>query len=143
MEMIQSNEALSKINKPKEEIYRRIGHKILEAQEEHLLYNGEATTLATVNGKRVKQVNNDAKVLILYISNLILFSKKTDAVKTINEYGVYFYDKSLCEANLRKLKALALLDTRTDLKKDGEVVQELMKAKIIFDECDSDHGKAI
>ena len=64
-------------------------------------------------------------------------------MEAIDEYGIYFYDKSLWEANLRKLKALALIDTRTDLNKNGEVVQELMKAKLIFDECESNHGQAI
>ena len=75
MSMIQNHTELNSINKPKEELYRKIEHKIFEAQEEHMLYNGEATTTATINGKRVKQVSNDAKVLILYVSNLILFSK--------------------------------------------------------------------
>jgi hypothetical protein len=79
----------------------------------------------------------------LYASNLILFNKKTDAVKAIDEYGKYFYDKSLCEANLRKLKAVALLDTRVDLNRNGEVIQEFMKARIIFEQNDSDHGQAL
>lgn len=143
LDLIKNNKELNTINKPKEEIYRKIQHKILEAQEEHLLYNGETTKVTTVNGKKVKQVGNDAKILILYISNLILFSKKTDAVKAIDEYGKYFYDKNLCEANLRKLKALALLDTRTDLNTNGEVVQELVKARLIFEQCESSHGQAI
>jgi hypothetical protein len=82
-------------------------------------------------------------VLILYVSNLILFSKKSDAVKAIDEYGKYFYDKSLCEANLRKLRALALMDTKVDLKTNGEVVQEFLKAKLIFEQTESDHGQAI
>ena len=143
MNMIKNHKELNNINKPKEEIYRKIEHKIFEVQEEHMLYSGEATTTATINGKKVKQVGSDAKILILYVSNLILFSKKTDAVKAIDEYGKYFYDKNLCEANLRKLRALALLDTRVDLNTNGEVIQEFMKAKIIFEQNDSDHGQAI
>ena len=58
-----------------------------EAQEDHQLYNGEATLTTTEKGVQVKKVNDDAKVLILYVSNLILFSKKSDAVKAIDEYG--------------------------------------------------------
>ena len=143
VDMIKNNKELNAIDKPKEEIYRRIAHKIFEAQEEHKLYNGEATTTVTVKGKQVKQVSTDAKVLILYVSNLILFSKKSDAVKAIDEYGKYFYDKSLCEANLRKLRALALMDTKVDLKTNGEVVQEFLKAKLIFEQTESDHGQAI
>lgn len=111
------NSDLDKINKPKEEIYKKIAHRIYEAQEEHKLYSGETmTTKKDKGGKVIKEVAPDAKILILYVSNLILFSKKSDAAKAIDEFGKYFYDKSLCEANLRKLKALALMDTRTDLK---------------------------
>lgn len=95
VDMIQNNKELNSIDKPKEKLYQRVAHKIFEAQEEHKLYNGEATTTVTIKGKQVKQVNTDAKVLILYISNLLLFSKKSDALKAIDEYGRYFYDKNL------------------------------------------------
>ena len=78
----------------------------------------------------------------MYISNLLLFSKKSDAIKTIDEYGKYFYDKHLCEANLRRLKALALMDIKLDLKTNGEAIQEFMKAKILFEQNESDHGQA-
>jgi hypothetical protein len=142
VDMIKNNKQINMIDKPKEELYQRIAHKIYEAQEEHQLYFGETTTTVTVKGKQIKTVNSDAKVLILYISNLLLFSKKSDAIKAIDEYGKYFYDKHLCEANLRRLKALALMDTKLDLKTNGEAIQEFMNAKILFEQNESDHGQA-
>ena len=90
VELIKNNKQINLIDKPKEELYQRIAHKIFEAQEEHQLYFGETTTTVTVKGKQIKTVNSDAKVLILYISNLLLFSKKSDAIKAIDEYGKYF-----------------------------------------------------
>lgn len=128
--LINNNKELDSINKPKETIYQKIAHKIFEAQEQHKLYSGEATTTVTIKGKQVKQVSADAKILILYVCNLLLFSKKTDVLKTIDQYGMYFYDKNLCEANLRKLRGLALMDTKTDLKTNGEAVQEFLKATV-------------
>mmetsp|Transcript_36714 Transcript_36714/g.42230 ORF Transcript_36714/g.42230 Transcript_36714/m.42230 type:complete len:143 (-) Transcript_36714:31-459(-) len=141
--MIKNNKQINSIDKPKEEIYQKIAHKIFEAQEEHQLYFGETTTTVTVKGKQMKQVTNNAKVLILYIANLLLFQKKSDAIKAIDEYGKYFYDKHLCEANLRKLKAVALMDTKLDLKTNGEAISEFMKAKILFEQNESDHGQAL
>ena len=138
-----NNIELNSINKPKEEIYNRIAHKIYEAQEEHKLYFGETITTVVVKGKQIKQVNSDAKLLILYVSNLLLFSKKSDAIKTIDEYGKYFYDKHLWEANLRRLRALSLMDTSLDLKTNGEAIQEFIKAKILFEQNDWDQGQGL
>ena len=143
VELINSNQQINSINKPKEEIYQRIAHKIYEAQEEHKLYFGDTITTAIVKGKKIKQINTDAKLLILYVSNLLLFSKKSDAIKAIDEYGKYFYDKHLCEANLRKLKALALMNTALDLKTNGESIQEFIKAKILFEQNEWDHGQGL
>lgn len=136
VDLIKNSKELNSIDKPKEEIYRKIEHKIYEAQEEHKLYNGEATTTVTVKGKQVKQVNNDARVLILYVTNLLLFSKKTDALNAIEDFGKYFYDKNLCEANLRKLRGLALMDAKQDLKANGEVLHEFLQAKLIFEQVE-------
>jgi hypothetical protein len=54
MNMINNHKELNSINKPKEEIYRKIAHKIYEAQEEHKLYFGETINTMTVKGKKVK-----------------------------------------------------------------------------------------
>lgn len=35
------------------------------------------------------------------------------------------------------------MDTKVDLKTNGEVLQEFMKAKLIFEQNDSAHGQAI
>jgi hypothetical protein len=96
VDLIKNNKELNSIDKPKEELYRKIAHKIFEAQEEHNLYIGEATaTVTTLEGKKVKQVSYDARILILYVSNLVLFSKKTDALNAMEDFGKYFYDKNL------------------------------------------------
>ena len=100
-------------------------------------------TTVSIKGKKMKQVNNDAKTLILYISNLLLFSKKTDAIKAIDQYGRYFYDKNLCEANFRKLKGLALIDSKLDMKANREAIKEFLKAKVIFEQYKSELGQAI
>ena len=140
---IQNWEELNSIDKPKESLYQKIAHKIYEAQEDHKLYNGDTMTTVSIKGKQMKQVNNDGKILILYISNLLLFAKKTDAIKAIDQYGRYFYDKNLWEANLRKLKGLALIDSKSDIKSNREAVAEFLKAKVIFEQYKSDLGQAI
>ena len=143
VDLIENSSELNSIDKPKEAVYQKVAHKIYEAQEEHKLYMGETMTTVSIKGKQMKQVGSDAKILILYISNLLLFYKKTDAIKTIDEYGQYFYDKNLCEANLRKLRGLALMDAKSDMKANREAVHEFMKAKVIFEQYNSDHGQAI
>jgi hypothetical protein len=143
VDLIQNSNELNAIDKPKEDVYQKVAHKIFEAQEEHKLYMGETMTTVSIKGKTMKQVGSDAKILILYISNLLLFSKRTDALKTIDEYGQYFYDKNLCEANLRKLRGLSLIDQKSDLSTNREAVQEFLKAKVIYEQYNSDHGQAI
>ena len=99
----------------------------------------------TNKGRNIKEINDDSKILILYLSNLILFSKKSDAVKTIDEYGQYFYDKSLWEANLRKLKGLAFIRNKKDnnFELANNAVKEFLWAKIIFQKHNCHHGVAI
>jgi len=143
VDLIKNNKELNSIDKPKEELYRKIAHKIFEAQEEHNLYIGEATaTVTTLEGKKVKQVSYDARILILYVSNLVLFSKKTDALNAMEDFGKYFYDKNLWEANLRRLRGLTLMNTKIDLNLNGEAVQEFLEAKLIFEQTECDHGQA-
>ena len=143
--MIKNDKKLSSIMIPKDEIYSKLAHKIYEVQENHKLYKGTATNQVCQKGKTIKEINNDSKLLILYLSNLILFSKKSDAVKTIDEYGKYFYDKSLSEANLRKLKALALIRNKKEnnFENATDAVKEFLRAKVIFQNNESHHGTAI
>jgi len=136
--IIKSNDKLSNLSMPKEEIYSKLSHKLMEMQENHKLYKGEATNEISKSGRMVKEVSDDSKIMILYLSNLILFSKKTDAVKVIEEYGKYFYDKNLCEANLRKLKGLALIRNKKDhsFETSTEAIKEFLHAKVIFQKHD-------
>ena len=73
------------------------------------------------------------------------FQNKSDAVKTIDEYGKYFYDKSLWEANLRKLKGLAFIRNKKDnnFELANNAVKEFLRAKIIFQKHNCNHGVAI
>ena len=143
--MIKSDKKLSSITIPKDEIYSKLAHKMFEVQDNHKLYKGTATNQVYDQGKSIKEINDDSKLLILYLWNLILFSKKSDAVKTIDEYGKYFYDKSLSEANIRKLRALALIRNKKDNNFDNatEAVKEFLKAKVLFQNNESHHGTAI
>ncbi len=88
--------------------------------------------------KQLNKLHDDSKIMILYLSNLILFSKKTDVVKVIEEYGKYFYDKNLCEANFRKLKGLALIRNKKDnsFETSTEAIKEFLHAKVIFQKHD-------
>ena len=80
------------------------------------------------------QVNQEAKLIILYVSNLILFGKKGDAINTIDQFGKYFYDRDLCEANLRKLKGLALIRRRKEDQWSNSIkaIKQFVTANIIF-----------
>ena len=124
---------------PKQEVYAKLSHKLMEMQEQHKLYKGDATNeVSNKKGKTVKKLHDDSKIMILYLSNLILFSKKTDVVKVIEEYGKYFYDKNLCEANFRKLKGLALIRNKKDnsFETSTEAIKEFLHAKVIFQKHD-------
>lgn len=144
-QMIKNDKKLKSLALPKEEVYQKLSHKLIEMQDKHKLYKGDATNVLYVKGKTMKEVTNDSKILILYLSNLILFSKKSDAVKTIDEYGKYFYDRNLCEANLRKLKALALIRNKKDKNFESafEAIKEFLHAKVIFMKHDCNHGVGI
>ncbi|CAI2358952.1 unnamed protein product [Moneuplotes crassus] len=143
--IIKSNKKLSSLSMPKEEVYAKLSHKLMEMQEQHKLYKGDATNEVSKKGKTVKKINDDSKIMILYLTNLILFSKKTDVVKVIEEYGKYFYDKNLCEANLRKLKGLALIRNKKDtsFETSTEAIKEFLYAKVIFQKHDCHHGVGI
>lgn len=143
--VIKNDERLQSLSMPKEEIYSKLAHKMIEIQEKHKLYKGDATNEVYKKGKTLKEVSDDSKILLLYLSNLILFSKKSDAVKAIDEYGKYFYDKNLCEANLRKLKALALIRNKkdNDFETAIEAVKEFLRAKVIYLKHDCHHGAGI
>ena len=73
--IIKNFEGLSKLSNPKEEIYEQLAHKLFESQEKHKLYKGNATNEVYKKGKTIKEISDDSKILILYLSNLILFSK--------------------------------------------------------------------
>ena len=143
--MIKKDQRLSQLSMPKEELYVKLAHKFEEMQEQHKLYKGETTNMVYKKGKTMKEISHDSKILILYLSNLILFSKKTDAVKAIDEYGKYFYDKDLCEANLCKLKALALIRNKKDINFENatEAIKEFLRAKVIYTKHDCHHGIGI
>lgn len=140
--MIKNNEKFNSLQMPRGELYSKLSHKLMEMQEKHKLYKGNATSETLQKGKTMKQVSNDSKILILYLANLILFSKKTDAVKTVDEYGKYFYDKNLCEANLRKLKGLALIRNKKEnsFESATEAIKEFLHAKVIFLKHECHHG---
>ena len=70
-------------------------------QVKHKVYKGRSTKVVKSKGVTYHVVSEEAKVLVLYVSNLILLSKKNDSLKTIDFYGKYFYDRDLTEANLR------------------------------------------
>jgi hypothetical protein len=144
-QMIKNDKKLCSLTLPKEEVYQKLSHKLIEMQDKHKLYKGDATNVIFAKGKTMKEVTNDSKILILYLSNLILFSKKSDAVKTIDEYGKYFYDRNLWEANLRKLKALALIRSKKDKNFESafEAIKEFLHAKVIFMKHDCSHGVGI
>ncbi|CAI2386019.1 unnamed protein product [Moneuplotes crassus] len=143
--IIKSNKKLSSLSMPKDELFSKLSHKLMEMQEQHKLYKGNAVNEISKKGKTVKKINDDVKIMILYLTNLILFSKKTDVVKVIEEYGKYFYDKNLCEANLRKLKGLALIRNKKDnsFETSTEAIKEFLHAKVIFQKHDCYHGVGI
>jgi len=75
------------------------------------------------------------------VTNLILLGKKQDALKTISDFGKYFFDKDLSEANLWKLKGLALLtDTNQNFNDSMAASLEFLKANIIFGNYENFHG---
>ena len=55
-------------------------------------------------------------MFIYYIANLILLSKKPEALKALETYGKYFYDMNLAEANIRRYHALTLVRFNQDNK---------------------------
>jgi hypothetical protein len=79
------------------------------------------------------------------VANLILFSKKSDAIRAIDVYGKYFYDKSLSEANLRKLKGLAMIRNKKDnnLENATKAVKEFLTAKVIYEKHNSHQGAGL
>jgi hypothetical protein len=82
---------------------------------------------------RLRELGSCEKMLILYLTNLVLLSKKNDAVKAIDTYGKRLYEKELLEANLRRIKALALMFRRKMDAWDSAVkgIKQLVKANII------------
>jgi hypothetical protein len=79
-----------------------------------------------------------------YTSQIYCYlENKIDAIKTIDQFGKYFYDKNLCEANLRKLRGLALMTDTKDLKSNGEAIEEFLNAKLLFEQYSSSLGQAI
>ena len=114
-------------------------------QVKHKLYKGQTTKVVNDKGATYHEISEDAKVLVLYVSNLILLSKKNDSLKTIDFYGKYFYDRDLTEANLRKLKGLALIRRRKDDQYENAVraLREFSKANIIFSQLRNKQGQAL
>jgi len=99
----------------------------------HKLFKGDSTILKEKEGFDTAEVSPDAKLMIFYVTNLILLGKKQDALKTITDFGKYFFDKDLSEANLRKLKGLALMsETTKQLNDSMSAIKEFLKANIIF-----------
>ena len=101
-----------------------------------------STYAKTEDGRNMKRVNLEAKLIVLYVSNLILFGKKGDAIHTVDQYGKYFYDRDLCEANLRKLRGLALIRRRKEdvWENSLKAVKEFVKANIIFQQLNCSSG---
>ena len=124
------------------ELLQKLEHKVLEMQVKHKLYKGQTTKVVNDKGATYHEISEDAKVLVLYVSNLILLSKKNDSLKTIDFYGKYFYDRDLTEANLRKLKGLALIRRRKDDQYENAVraLREFSKANIIFSQLRNKQG---
>lgn len=143
--IIKNHKKLVEMSIPKEQIYEQLAHKLFETQEKHKLYKGLATHEVYRKGKTLKEINDDSKILILYLTNLILFSKKSDAVKSIDEYGSYFYDRSLCEANIRKLKGIALIRNKKEhnFELATDALKEFLHAKVIFQRHNCIHGVAL
>lgn len=65
--MIKSDKKLLSIAIPKDEIYSKLAHKMFEVQDNHKLYKGTATTQVYDDGKSIKEINDDSKLLILYL----------------------------------------------------------------------------
>jgi len=133
-ELIKNDKKLSNLTWSKSEVYSKLAHRLTELQDNHKHYKGECTNEVFTKGRTLKEINDDGKILILYLSNLILFSKKSEAVKTIDEYGKYFYDRNLWEANIRKLRGIALIRNKKDknFEDASEAVKEFLHAKVIF-----------
>ena len=71
--------------------------------------------------------------MIFYVTNLILLGKWADAIKTISDFGKYYFDKDLSEANLRKLKGIAMINDGNYTFNDSlAAIKEFLKANIIF-----------
>ena len=82
--------------------------------------------------------------MILYVTNLILLGKKVDALKTITDFGKYFFDKDLSEANLRKLKGIAIINEGNFNFNDSlAAIKEFYKASIIFELYENYHGLGV
>jgi hypothetical protein len=62
-EMIKNHHQLDTIDKPKEELYSILAHKLFETQEQHKLYKGETTNSVYKKGKTIKEVNKDSQIL--------------------------------------------------------------------------------
>jgi hypothetical protein len=100
----------------------------------HKLSKIDSTVFIQKDGFEVKEVSPDAKLMIFYVTNLILLGKRTDALKTIKDFGKYYYDKDLSEANLRKLKGIAKINEGNyTFNESLASIKEFLKASIIFE----------
>jgi len=61
----------------------------------------------------------DGSFLVYYISNLVLMHKYTDAMTTIEKFGINYPDQ-LCKANLIKLKGLILMENERNKFKEAQ-----------------------
>ena len=70
--------------------------------------------------------------------------KKLYTIKIIDQYGKRFFDKDLCEANLRKLKGIALINKKNDDKWENCILatKEFIKASVIFGQLECSLGLA-
>ena len=98
----------------------------------------------TKEGFDIIEVSPESKLMISYVTNLILLGKKQDALKTITDFGKYFFDKDLSEANLRKLKGLTLLtDQHQNFNDSMAAIKEFLKSNIIFGTYENPHGQGV